>query len=167
MEVFHYLCEGLTNREIGEHLGLSRHTIKNYFFRMADKLGVSSRQEMIGRFATEGSRQVVVGESADVEVFEDGKLVAWISAKHLRTANGAVAKPPVSAQFLLLLLPKKYRENLVGDIDEEFSTVVLPRHGPRKARLWYWCQVIASIMPFVWAQIKRVAGLVLLWKAVK
>jgi two-component system nitrate/nitrite response regulator NarL len=41
------LAEGLTNREIGERLGLSQHTIKNHMFRIFDKLGVSNRIELM------------------------------------------------------------------------------------------------------------------------
>jgi DNA-binding NarL/FixJ family response regulator len=41
------VAEGLTNREIAEHLKLSEHTVKNYIFRIFDKLGVSSRVELI------------------------------------------------------------------------------------------------------------------------
>jgi len=47
LEVVRSLAEGLTNREIAEHLGLSQHTIKNYLFRIFDKLGVSSRMELL------------------------------------------------------------------------------------------------------------------------
>jgi len=39
--------EGLSNREIARNLDLSEHTIKNYLFRIFDKLGVSSRTELL------------------------------------------------------------------------------------------------------------------------
>lgn len=41
------VAEGLTNRDIAERLNLSEHTIKNYLFRIFDKLGVSTRVELI------------------------------------------------------------------------------------------------------------------------
>lgn len=41
------VAEGLANHEIADRLNLSRHTIKNYLFRIFDKLGVSNRVELI------------------------------------------------------------------------------------------------------------------------
>lgn len=47
MAVVRCVADGLTNKEVAAQLGLSQHTIKNYLFRIFDKLGVSSRVELI------------------------------------------------------------------------------------------------------------------------
>jgi two-component system nitrate/nitrite response regulator NarL len=47
LDVVRCLAEGLTNREIAQRLKLTEHTVKNYLFRIFDKLGVSSRVEVV------------------------------------------------------------------------------------------------------------------------
>jgi two-component system nitrate/nitrite response regulator NarL len=41
------VAEGLTNRQISAELGLSEHTVRNYLFKIFDKLGVSTRVELV------------------------------------------------------------------------------------------------------------------------
>ncbi len=46
-QVIQHLAGGMTNRDIANALKLSPHTVKNYLFRIFDKLGVSSRTELL------------------------------------------------------------------------------------------------------------------------
>ncbi len=54
---------------------------------------------------------------------------------------------PREAEMLLhLFLPRSMREYAIGDLEEEFRTIVLPKFGPRFARRWYWLQVARSVL---------------------
>ncbi len=44
--VVHLVAEGLTNRDISQQLNLSVHTVRNYLFRIFNKVGTSSRLEL-------------------------------------------------------------------------------------------------------------------------
>jgi DNA-binding NarL/FixJ family response regulator len=46
-QVVALVAEGLSNREIARELNLSEHTIKKYLFRIFEKLGVSTRVELV------------------------------------------------------------------------------------------------------------------------
>jgi DNA-binding NarL/FixJ family response regulator len=46
-QVVALVAEGLGNRQIADELNLSEHTIKKYLFRIFEKLGVSTRVELV------------------------------------------------------------------------------------------------------------------------
>ena len=53
-QVVRLVAAGLTNREISSQLSLSAHTIKNYIFRLYDKLGISNRVELAAYSISQG-----------------------------------------------------------------------------------------------------------------
>lgn len=53
-QVVRCAAQGKTNRTIANELNLSEHTVKNYLFRAFEKLGVSSRVELLFYLTTQG-----------------------------------------------------------------------------------------------------------------
>ena len=109
-QVVEYLASGRTNREIAESLGLSRHTIKNYLFRIFDKLGVSSRTELL-YFTMSGSQPQPVGTaekpehkfSSLTEAAEAGLPSAQLQLAELCGQNDHGQSDPVSAYMWYLI----------------------------------------------------------------
>jgi two-component system, NarL family, nitrate/nitrite response regulator NarL len=68
LQVVRYAACGKTNREIAVELHLSEHTVKNYLFRAFDKLGVSSRAQLLFYLATKlGKGKPPKGEPGSIE----------------------------------------------------------------------------------------------------
>ena len=47
LEIAQLVATGLSNIEVSDKLGISRHTVKNYLFRIFEKLGISTRIELV------------------------------------------------------------------------------------------------------------------------
>jgi hypothetical protein len=94
-------------------------------------------------------------------------LHALLEEVSSKTVENPDKRPPSGAKFLLLLIPRQHREDLIGDLEEEFHTILIPEYGLKAARRWYWWHVFISIGPLVWGKLKRVVGLVWLWKSVR
>jgi two-component system nitrate/nitrite response regulator NarL len=80
-DVVRCVAEGLSNREIASCLKLTEHTVKNYLFRIFDKLGVSSRVEVV--LYVFRMRKVMMGSSVggNVEERTPGPTLLTRSAK--------------------------------------------------------------------------------------
>jgi hypothetical protein len=84
----------------------------------------------------------------------------------LTAGHGEVDRPPRSAEYILLLIPKRNREHLVGDLEEEYRTKVLPEWGPLRARFFYWEQTAVAVACYLWPVLKRFLGLAAIWKVI-
>jgi DNA-binding NarL/FixJ family response regulator len=69
-DVVRLLAEGMQNREIARELNLSEHTIKNYLFHIFDKLGVSSRVELILYAVSSTKRMQIASVQSDDQEYE-------------------------------------------------------------------------------------------------
>jgi len=95
-EVVHCLAEGLSNREIAERLGLSQHTVKNYLFRVFDKLGVSSRVELLFMTLSQSS-----SERSDLGDLVTGSNTEPKNAASLALCKKAAEQGVLAAQLAL------------------------------------------------------------------
>ena len=58
-------------------------------------------------------------------------------------------KPPALADWLFIkLAPQHIRRDVLGDLHEEFARRNLVGSIPMRARLWYWHQVIGTLLQY-------------------
>jgi hypothetical protein len=83
-------------------------------------------------------------------------------------ASGSIAvgevssRPPATPAFLLaLVLPRHNCGAELGDLDEVFHEVIVPRFGARRAAVWYWTQCGRAIWAIV--KVRAARFLALTW----
>jgi two-component system nitrate/nitrite response regulator NarL len=91
LQAVQYAAQGYTNRAIAEQLHLSGHTVKNYLFRAFEKLGVSSRIELLFYL-------MVKGRTLEAEDSDSPSKASNMESVHKAALHGF----PV-AQFFLAL----------------------------------------------------------------
>lgn len=71
-----------------------------------------------------------------------------------------IPQPPMNAEFILhLLLRKDEREAVIGDLVERYVQK-LERFGERRARLWFYCEVLRSVWPLLRRTVAKAGGLI-------
>jgi hypothetical protein len=79
---------------------------------------------------------------------------------HLLRARESQATPPAppprhAERLLNYVLPRARREEILGDLEEDYYTKWLPKYGAQEARRLYWADAIRSIAPLLWTAVKR------------
>lgn len=69
------------------------------------------------------------------------------TAETTRESLGSDFPGPFARFLLRLLVPSSRRDEFVGDLIEEAETIILPKHGHRAARRWFWRQAVMSASP--------------------
>ena len=94
------------------------------------------------------------------------RLIATISIDGLPVTNGSAASsspPPNVERLACYLLPKRRREEILGDLEEDYWTNFLPKFGPRQARRMYWSQFVRSVAAIAPGWVWAAAGAAVSW----
>jgi two-component system, NarL family, nitrate/nitrite response regulator NarL len=133
-DVVRCVTEGLTNREIAQRLKLSEHTVKNYIFRIFDKLGVSTRVEMVlyafsqrTPMQHQGSSQDLAGKQMpEIERnrrrAEEGVGVAQLKLAEMYQEGRGVAQDKL-VSYMWLLIAESTARDLCNRAQRALATV--------------------------------------------
>ena len=89
----------------------------------------------------------------------DSILVLNSSSEVLSPPKADELRPPQFGEYLLyFFLSKKERDNILGDLQEEYSEVFL-KFRKTKARIWFYKQVFTSIWPLLRRAVLKWAAL--------
>ena len=61
VDVVRLVAQGMSNRDVATHLGLSEHTVRNYLFEIFNRTGVSTRVELVRFFLQNEQSERLVG----------------------------------------------------------------------------------------------------------
>ena len=140
-----------------EELELSVRTyncLKNSNIRNVGELATKSEADLVrikncGRKSLNELKEILSGMGLSFGTKVDDK------GRPVREEAESINLPRTAEYLLYFWLPKKDREAIPGDLEEEYN-LIAQKFGCRKADVWYWKQVIFSIGPIVLARLKRI-----------
>ena len=89
----------------------------------------------------------------------DSLVQSWSDSYYAAVEAGGNEPPIFATALLYLILPKRERQTLPGDLLEEYETTIVPKFGATYARLWYWIQVLRSVKPMLGLRIVKLISL--------
>src|SRR5262249_11182537 len=98
-EVVAYLVEGRTNREIAKTLGISQHTVKNYLFKIFEKVGMSNRVELVFNLLSSGASPYP-GKDAGNQEEKANKTVSQLTQRSVGSSGPSTVPLPAGARIL-------------------------------------------------------------------
>lgn len=125
-QVIQHLAEGMTNREIAKVLELSPHTVKNYLFRIFDKLGVSSRTELLYLTMNTAQGQAIASGLTGADMDERavaGEPTAQLLQGDYYCQEMADARPEPVHAYMWYRLAELSAGKLMEQIDERKRNV--------------------------------------------
>lgn len=77
----------------------------------------------------------------------------------LRRKSPRIFRGPFLESIVFLLVPRESREHLIGDLEEEYRSEIVPSRTWFGARCWWWGQVFRVVAHYLWKRVRRVLGL--------
>ena len=113
LQVAEHAAQGESNKQIADRLGLSEHTVKNYLFHVFEKLGVSTRFELLfllfkecnGQIPDRAGMPLATGLGHPIEIYlraaEQGSVAAQFVVGLAHLEGYCVEKNGLSAYYWL------------------------------------------------------------------